>query len=119
MHREKKSFPKRILIFASFLSLQLPPAVPQQMVADRDKHATLIARQSRTLLRQMIRGMWDFMEQLDLDELETDEVIEEMIEFVNFMQEHKKDGEAGIMVEEFRPSRVLDHDTLRMKLDNV
>ena len=90
------------------------------MIADRDKHATLIARQSRSLLRQMIRGLWDFMEQLDLDELETDEVIDEMIEFARFMEQQQNEDKTGTkIIEEFQPSRVMDHDTLKMKLDFV
>ena len=102
------------------LTIIPPCSFFQQMIADRDKHATLIARQSRSLLRQMIRGLWDFMEQLDLDELETDEVIDEMIEFVRFMEQQQQQEEGDkAKIEEFQPSRVMDHDTLKMKLSYV
>ena len=49
------------------------------MVIDRELHQTMIARQSRLLLDDMVAGMWELMELLDLDELESDKIIELML----------------------------------------
>ncbi len=64
------------------------------MVQDRDRHQTLIARQSRVLLRNLINGLWEFMELLDLEEAEVDVVVDEMIEFVEHVRMDSGDEEA-------------------------
>eukprot|EP00094_Tigriopus_californicus_P007931 TCALIF_07635-PA protein Name:"Similar to TTI1 TELO2-interacting protein 1 homolog (Homo sapiens)" AED:0.15 eAED:0.15 QI:56/0.85/0.87/1/0.85/0.87/8/48/808 len=87
-----------------------------QMIQDRNRHQTLIARQSRRLLQSLMEGLWDFMALLDLDEREVDLIVEEMLEFVRFAREQ-------IICEEsqlesyFKPKRLVDHDTLMMKLE--
>jgi hypothetical protein len=90
------------------------------MVQDRDRHATLIARQSRLLLRNLVHGIWDFMLLLDLDEAEVDTVIGEMIEFVEYVKaeeekENKKGSGSESVQEHFVPRRTLDRDTLWLK----
>ena len=49
------------------------------MVKDREMHQTMIARQSRLLLRQITEGLWEFMALLDLTELDIDPIIDQMI----------------------------------------
>ena len=44
--------------------------IHQVMVNDRERHATLVARQTRTLLRNLTRGLWDFMATLHKNGME-------------------------------------------------
>ena len=76
------------------------------MVDDRERHATLVARQSRNLLRNLTRGLWDFMATLQLDEAEVDAVVAEVMRFA--------EGGAG-GTERYVPARPLDRDTLWLK----
>ena len=76
------------------------------MVDDRDRHATLVARQSRNLLRNLTRGLWDFMATLQLDEAEVDAVVAEVMRFA-------ESAEGGM--ERYVPARPLDRDTLWLK----
>ena len=82
----------------------------QVMVKDRERHATLVARQSRTLLRNLVRGLWDFMATLQLDEAEVDTVVAEIIAFAD-----EAEGQNKVM-DEFVPTRPLDRDTLWLKM---
>ena len=82
----------------------------QVMVRDRERHATLVARQSRTLLRNLVSGLWDFMATLQLDEAEVDTVVAEIIDFADDAEDR------GKMMEEFVPTRTLDRDTLWLKM---
>merc|ERR1711862_866626 len=59
----------------------------QVMVNDRGLQQTMAARQSRRLLREMTKGLWDFMSLLDLSESEVDPIIEHMLKFVKFANE--------------------------------
>ena len=79
------------------------------MVDDRERHATLVARQSRNLLRNLTRGLWDFMATLQLDEAEVDAVVAEVMRFA----EGGADAEGGM--ERYVPARPLDRDTLWLK----
>ena len=97
------------------------------MVKDREMHQTLIARQSRLLLREILEGLWEFMKLLDLTELDVDPIIEQMIEFVDSSSERSitfnnialqntnqvKDGDR---LKYFQPIRVMDSDILWLKL---
>ena len=58
----------------------------QVMVEDRSLQQTMAARQSRKMLRDMTRGLWDFMALLDLNEAEVDPIVDHMIQFVEFAQ---------------------------------
>ena len=51
------------------------------MVEDRSLQQTMAARQSRKMLRDMTRGLWDFMALLDLNEAEVDPIVDHMIQF--------------------------------------
>ena len=79
------------------------------MVDDRERHATLVARQSRNLLRNLTRGLWDFMATLQLDEAEVDAVVAEVMRFA----ESGAGAEGGM--ERYVPARPLDRDTLWLK----
>ena len=80
------------------------------MVDDRERHATLVARQSRNLLRNLTRGLWDFMATLQLDEAEVDAVVAEVMRFVESGAEGAEGG-----TERYVPARPLDRDTLWLK----
>ena len=81
------------------------------MVDDRERHATLVARQSRNLLRNLSRGLWDFMATLQLDEAEVDAVVAEVMRFAE-----SGDGEDDNRgMERYVPARPLDRDTLWLK----
>ena len=82
--------------------------IHQVMVNDRERHATLVARQTRTLLRNLTRGLWDFMATLQLDEPEVDAVVAEIMDFAE-TQEDK-------VMERYVPVRTLDRDTLWLKM---
>ena len=64
----------------------------------------------------MVRGMWDLMDLLDLDELESDAIIEQMLDFVHFSVTDDSIGLADHSVQEFVPKRQSDHDILWLKL---
>ena len=74
------------------------------MVLDRERQQTLVARQSRLVLESMLAGLWDFMSELELDEVESDAVIEEML-----------NGDDKGDSRELRPVRRADRDALCMK----
>jgi len=48
----------------------------QVMVSDRDKQQTLVAIQSRRILARLCKGIWSLIELLDLHPLETDPIIQ-------------------------------------------
>ena len=69
----------------------------------------------------MIRGLWDFMALLDLNEEESDSVIEEMLDYVTFCQElkakgHHHDTEDNLDFSSFVPVRIQDADACNMKI---
>ena len=51
------------------------------MVEDRSLQQTMAARQSRKMLRDMTRGLWDFMALLDLNEAEVDPIMDHMLKY--------------------------------------
>ena len=91
---------------------------------DRGLQQTLAARQSRRLLREMTRGLWDFMALLDLSESEVDPIIEHMLNFTRFVETHPdlifRNSAGSSSVEEykayFKPKRQMDADILWLKL---
>ena len=94
------------------------------MAKDREMHQTLIARQSRVLLRKMVEGLWEFMALLELGELESDPIIDEMISFVdssgefevtydNIALKQPKDNAEVTLY--YDPLRVMDSDILWLK----
>ena len=99
------------------------------MAKDREMHQTMIARQSRSLLQEITEGLWEFMAQLDLTELDIDPVVEQMINFVNSSNqlsfkeknncnriEKVADDSAAETLKYYTPDRVIDDDTLWLKL---
>ena len=97
----------------------------QVMVEDRSMHQTLAARQSRKMLRDMTRGLWDFMALLDLNEAEVDPIIDHMIQFVDFAQSNPKlvyrcGDESKVNSETYyKPVRQMDSDILWLKTTPV
>lgn len=91
------------------------------MVEDRGLQQTLAARQSRRLLREMTKGLWDFMALLDLSESEVDPIIDHMLHFVSFAQENKSlifrggENDAQEFAAYFTPARQMDADILWLK----
>ena len=99
------------------------------MAKDREMHQTMIARQSRSLLQEITEGLWEFMAQLDLTELDIDPVVEQMINFVNcsnqlsFKEKNNYDriekvvhDSAAETLKYYTPDRAIDDDTLWLKL---
>merc|ERR1712051_147177 len=103
----------------------------QIMVNARGLQQTMAARQSRRLLREMTKGLWDFMSLLDLSESEVDPIIEHMLQFVKFANENRSlifrgQGDQkndDKMVSEFEayftPVRQMDSDILWLKTLNI
>ena len=85
--------------------------IHQVMVNDRERHATLVARQTRTLLRNLTRGLWDFMATLQLDEPEVDTVVAEIMDFAE-----NAEVQDDKVMERYVPVRTLDRDTLWLKM---
>ena len=85
--------------------------IHQVMVNDRERHATLVARQTRTLLRNLTRGLWDFMATLQLDEPEVDTVVTEIMDFAE-----NAEAQDDKVMERYVPVRTLDRDTLWLKM---
>ena len=85
--------------------------IHQVMVNDRERHATLVARQTRTLLRNLTRGLWDFMATLQLDEPEVDTVVAEIMDFAE-----NAEVQDDMVMERYVPVRTLDRDTLWLKM---
>ena len=94
------------------------------MAKDREMHQTLIARQSRLLLRKMVDGLWEFMDLLELGELESDPIIDQMIDFVNSSSElqvtydnvaFKEPKHKDEIQRYYDPLRAMDSDILWLK----
>ena len=95
------------------------------MAKDREMHQTLIARQSRMLLRKMVEGLWEFMALLELGELESDPIIDQMISFVDSSSElevtcdnvalKQAKDDSGKIIRYYDPLRVMDSDILWLK----
>ena len=94
------------------------------MAKDREMHQTLIARQSRLLLRKMVDGLWEFMDLLELGELESDPIIDQMIDFVNSSSElqvtydnvaFKEPKHKDKIQQYYDPLRAMDSDILWLK----
>ena len=106
-----------------FLTIQI-------ILQDKQKNHTLLARQSKNLLDQLILGIWDFMSDLQLQEKQVDQILSEMIEFVQFKQEQdgnpygksktNKNKQNQVLVDDliklFVPKRAMDYDALLLKL---
>ena len=98
------------------------------MVKDREMHQTMIARQSRSLYRQMIEGLWEFMALLELSELDVDPIIDQMINFVDHSKTSKNENlelnssHVQYVNEEvltyFDPTRSIESDILWLKLNS-
>jgi len=88
----------------------------QLMVADRDKHNTMAATQSRRILARLSAGVWDLLEMLDLQPLETDPIIELLLEHLG----DKLDvaGEETSSHGSLEPKRNLDANILWLKLNH-
>ena len=94
----------------------LPPLLTffktlQVMVADRERQATLAATQSRRILARLQAGIWDLLELLDLGPLETDPLIQLVVEYLG----DKLTASPGVALE---PRRNLDRNILTLKLQH-
>merc|ERR1711928_111225 len=94
----------------------LPPLLTffktlQVMVADRDKQSTLAATQSRRILRRLETGVWDLLHLLDLGPLETDPIIQLLVDQLG---DKLKDSSGPAFILE--PKRNIDANILWLKL---
>ena len=65
-------------------------------------------------LFDLFSGLWDFMALLNLSEPEVDPIIDEMIEFVEYVRQHPKMFDSARI--DFEPVRQSDSDILWLKL---
>jgi len=88
----------------------------QLMVNDRDKHNTLAATQSRRILARLSAGVWELLELLNLQPLETDPIIQLLLEHLG----DKLDvaGEDRNSDNSLKPKRNLDANILWLKLNH-
>ena len=88
------------------------------MVADRDKHNTLAATQSRRILTRLSAGVWDLLELLNLQPLETDPIIQLLLEHLG--DKLAVETEDGDISEKkcLKPKRHLDSNILWLKLNH-
>ena len=86
------------------------------MVADRDKHNTLAAVQSRRILARLSAGVWDLLQLLDLQPLETDPIIQLLLEHLG--DKLGVDGEDSSSQSSLEPKRNVDANILWLKLNH-
>ena len=99
------------------------------MTKDRELQQTLIARQSRLLVKEIVEGLWEFMALLDLTELDIDPIIDQMIDFVDSSSDTSVSYDNLVLkqcgntentepdsMKYFDPVRVMDSDILWLKL---
>ena len=85
------------------------------MIKSREMHQTRASWQARKQLLEITLGLWQFMAQLDFSEAESDPIIEQMLQFVNFAQEQQIQNEKQPVTESFMPQRQIDVDILWLK----
>jgi len=90
----------------------------QLMVADRDKHNTLAATQSRRILTRLSGGVWDLLELLNLQPLETDPIIQLLLEHLGDKLDIETEDCDGSSKTCLRPKRNLDSNILWLKLNH-
>jgi len=88
----------------------------QLMVADRDKHNTLAAVQSRRILARLSAGVWDLLQLLDLQPLETDPIIQLLLEHLG--DKLGVEGEDSCSKSSLEPKRNVDANILWLKLNH-
>eukprot|EP00092_Neocalanus_flemingeri_P022609 GFUD01024522.1.p1 GENE.GFUD01024522.1~~GFUD01024522.1.p1 ORF type:complete len:985 (+),score=312.04 GFUD01024522.1:63-3017(+) len=88
----------------------------QLMVSDRDKHTTLAASQSRRILARLSAGVWDLLELLDLQPLETDPIIQLLLEHLGDKLDVAGEENSSHCILE--PKRNLDANILWLKLNH-
>ena len=87
------------------------------MVSDRDRQATRAAAQSRRILARLEAGVWDLLHLLDLGPLETDPIIQLLVEHMGGRLEHQVEHQEHQEKHQptawpFRPRRNLDLNLL-------
>lgn len=90
----------------------------QLMVADRDKHNTLAATQSRRILTRLSGGVWDLLELLNLQPLETDPIIQLLLEHLGDKLDIETEAGDDSSKRCLRPKRNLDSNILWLKLNH-
>jgi len=90
----------------------------QLMVADRDKHNTLAATQSRRILTRLSAGVWDLLELLNLQPLETDPIIQLLLEHLGDKLDVEIEDEDNNSKRCLKPKRNLDSNILWLKLNH-
>lgn len=100
------------------------------VITDRVWKKTLAARQSRRLLVRMVFGIWEFLHLLDLTEMESDPVIDMVLNFVDQLPDNSdlrllwdesktcssRSGTGEDYIFYFKPLRTVDDDILWLKL---
>jgi len=83
------------------------------MVKERHKQKTLAANQSRRILAEMVSGLWDLLVLLELEPLETDPLIDLLVNHIK-----DKEGGGGDTTSFLKPKRSLDANILQLKLQH-
>ena len=107
----------------------------QVLVADRERRHTLTATQARRILGRLCHGVWDLLELLDLSPLESDPIIQLVLEHLgsNLTVEEDSAGTFEVLRDErdgrlkledvsrkepLRPKRNADRNILWLKLNH-
>jgi len=116
MARHARDFIRRRTVSDVFPHLLTFFKTLQVMVADRDREATLAARQSRRILAKLQSGIWDLLELLDLPPLETDPIIQLLLDHqADLLQQDTSSTKPEVA---FSPKRSLDANILWLKLNH-
>ena len=94
------------------------PYFVQIMVADRDRHNTLAANQSRRILARLSAGIWDLLELLNLQPLETDPIIQLMLEHLGDKLDVVTDEGVSDGIQCLKSKRNVDINILWLKLNH-
>ena len=87
------------------------------MVSERENHQSLAATQSRRILSRLSAGVWDLLVLLDLQPLETDPLINLLLEYLGDKLDVVSDDEDNFD-QRLKPKRNVDSNILWLKLNH-
>ena len=91
----------------------------QLMVTDRSKQNTMAATQSRRILSRLSAGIWDLLELLNLQPLETDPIIQLLLDHLgDKLDVISEDGSSVTSSSSLEPKRNVDANILWLKLNH-
>merc|ERR1711915_1028790 len=91
----------------------------QLMVKDRSKQNTMAATQSRRILSRLSAGIWDLLELLNLQPLETDPIIQLLLDHLgDKLDVISEEGLSVTSSSSLEPKRNVDANILWLKLNH-